>query len=67
MMINVNGKPQDMMDGASIQDVLAAMGVDRSHLVIEHNGVVLEPEADYAAISVAESDTLEIIRFVGGG
>jgi hypothetical protein len=36
-------------------------------VVIEHNGIIRRDRDSFSSLVLAESDTLEILHFVGGG
>lgn len=64
--IKVNGQDEPCPEGLSIQDYLAARGVEAAQVVAEHNGAILKPEA-FASTTLKDGDNIEFIRFVGGG
>lgn len=64
--ITVNGREESCPYGFSISDYLAAKGVNCAQVVAERNGVILKPEA-FAGTSLQDGDSIEFIRFVGGG
>lgn len=63
--MRVNGKERDVAAAATVEDLIASLGIHRM-IVVEHNGTILRPE-DYAQITLAEGDVLEIVHMVGGG
>jgi thiamine biosynthesis protein ThiS len=64
--IIVNGEPQSIADGATLSDLLAALGLPAERVAVERNREVVR-RADWPAIKLAEKDRLEIVHFVGGG
>jgi sulfur carrier protein len=50
----------------SVADFLAGRGIDPAVVAIELNGVII-PRISYAARWLKNEDSLEIVRFVGGG
>lgn len=64
--IIVNGKEETCPAGTSVSDYLRAKGVDAAQVAAEHNGVILKPES-FALAALKEGDSIEFIRFVGGG
>lgn len=66
MQITVNGKTRDLGAAANITQLLAQLGLDPARVAVEHN-LAIVPQANFAATSLAEGDTLEIVQFVGGG
>lgn len=66
MEITVNGKPQTCADDATLLSFLEAQGVEPKAVVAELNGEIVSAEA-FAQTQLHGGDTLEILRFVGGG
>ncbi|OHD70762.1 MAG: thiamine biosynthesis protein ThiS [Spirochaetes bacterium RBG_16_49_21] len=67
MKVTVNGKPQDLSDGIkTIHDLLKHYKLDPNITVVEKNGVIVY-EFDFAEELLQPDDTIEVIRFVGGG
>lgn len=64
-MPKINGENQAFA-GASLADCLAALGYDPARVAVERNGEIV-PKSQYAALVLAEEDSLEIVSFVGGG
>jgi thiamine biosynthesis protein ThiS len=67
MQIKVNGEAREIDTGLSLQALLKSLSIEAKNLAIEHNGAFIEDDADLGAIALAEGDSLEIVRFVGGG
>lgn len=66
MNIIFNGKPRDIQDGISIQELLDQMKLDYMQLVVEHNQNII-PRQRLAETRLNDNDSLEVIHFVGGG
>ena len=66
LAVTVNGERREAPAGATVLSLLVSLELDPAHVVVEHNGEILRRE-DFSAAPLAEDDTLEIIRFVGGG
>ncbi len=66
MNLFVNGEPRDVADGATVESLLAALGVDRRRVAVEKNREIV-PRAEHAATPLAEGDRVEIVAMVGGG
>jgi len=66
MKIRLNGEEREVPEGISILELLGRLGVENRNLAIEHNREFLEPD-QLEAIRLGEGDSLEIVRFVGGG
>jgi thiamine biosynthesis protein ThiS len=67
MEIKINGETRDLTGVTTLAQLLERLNIANQHLAIEHNGAFIEDGTDLASIPVAEGDTLEIVRFVGGG
>jgi len=64
--ITVNGQPETLPDGSSVQILLEQRGLTGMRLAVECNGEIV-PRARHADAPLAEGDTLEIVSAVGGG
>lgn len=65
MRLKLNGQERELEPVASVEELIARLGVHRM-IVVEHNGVILRRE-QYAVTPVTDGDTLEIVHMVGGG
>ncbi|GMO65296.1 MAG: hypothetical protein Nk1A_2510 [Endomicrobiia bacterium] len=67
-MINVkiNGQNKKLEDKTNIADFLKNNNIDPIGVTVEHNLEIINQE-NIAKIILKEGDTLEILRFVGGG
>ena len=61
----VNGESQEVPSGATVLQLLAALGV-RGRVAVERNGAVLR-QTEHAETRLLEGDVLEVVTFVGGG
>lgn len=66
MDIVVNGKPRAVASGATVLELLVQLDLSHERIAIEHNCTILDV-SEFATVSLADGDTLEIVRFVGGG
>ena len=66
MKIICNGEEREIAANTAVAELIADLGLKAANLVIEYNGRILKPE-EYAGQRLAEGDSLELIRFVGGG
>jgi thiamine biosynthesis protein ThiS len=66
MKIRLNGEEREVPEGISILELLDRLGVENRNLAIEHNREFLEPD-HLEATRLRAGDSLEIVRFVGGG
>ncbi len=64
--VMVNGAPREVAAGATVADLLAALGVDRGRVAVERNQDVV-PRKDYDRVRLDAGDHLEVVAFVGGG
>jgi len=66
MTVTVNGKPMDLPDGLSIDDLLVRLEVGREYTAVALNREVT-PKAGYASTRLKDGDKIEIVRPMGGG
>jgi len=66
MNITVNGKQETVKPGTTISDFLKSKDLKPEEVVVEHNLEIVNRDNLGDAI-LAENDSLEVIRFVGGG
>ena len=66
MIIQLNGKNKEISSDTTIAGLLDELKLVPASVVIELNQTILRPE-DLTDCSLKEGDTLELIRFVGGG
>jgi sulfur carrier protein len=61
-----NGDPVELAEGATIDDLLVALGLGGKWVVVERNR---EPvaRADLPTTTLAEGDRIELVRAVAGG
>jgi len=64
--VTLNGKPRKVEDGVSLLELLKALDVAPSRVVIEHNREIRRKD-DFAETVVHDGDELELVYFVGGG
>lgn len=63
----VNGSEERLLgDDMTLELFLAHRGLQAGSVVVERNGDVVE-RAQFDAVRLKETDSLEILRFVGGG
>jgi sulfur carrier protein len=66
MNLTVNGQAREVPDAITVAGLLALLGLDRRMGAVEVNREVV-PKSRHAEHALADGDTVEIIRFVGGG
>jgi sulfur carrier protein len=64
--VTANGAPIDLPDGATVVDLLDALGLGTRWVIVERNGEALARDALPATV-LAEGDRLELVRAVAGG
>jgi sulfur carrier protein len=66
LTITVNGENRAAQPGATVTDLLRALGLDSGRVAIERNLEIL-PRPKWAETKVVAGDRYEIVQFVGGG
>jgi sulfur carrier protein len=66
VQVTVNDEPQVLPDGATVADLVTALGLGGRRIAVELNRSVV-PRAAYRSTTLREGDTVEVIHFVGGG
>lgn len=66
MRITLNGESRDVPDGATVADILRAIGAGAIPAAVERNGEIV-PRSVHATTPLADGDRLEIVTMVGGG
>lgn len=64
--MKVNGKDITLTAPMTISDLLAENGYTENRIAVEINGVIL-PKTQYESRVLSDSDTVEIVTFMGGG
>ena len=67
--LEINGELRRYPDGkppATVMQLLRELDVDPARIVAEVNGEVVS-RRDFEARALADGDTVELVRFVGGG
>ncbi len=66
MYIIVNGEKKEFTSMNTITELLHNLTLQPDTVVVELNKEIIQPDA-YDKSQLAEADSVEIIRFVGGG
>ncbi|MCL4216119.1 MAG: sulfur carrier protein ThiS [Candidatus Hydrogenedentes bacterium] len=66
MKITINGEQRDIAPQMSVAALLGELSFNPVGTVVERNGVIVD-RAEFPATNIEAGDTLEIVRFVGGG
>ncbi len=61
-----NGQAITLDAPVTLREFLTAQSYDPTRVAVERNGEVVR-RADFDRIQLTDDDTLEIVRFVGGG
>ena len=64
-MVKINGEELNIA-GKTIAEYLATTNFDPKRIAVERNGDIV-PKAKYGETILQDGDSLEIVRFVGGG
>ena len=64
-MVKINGEELNIA-GKTIAEYLAATSYDPKRIAVERNGDIV-PKAQYAETVLQDSDSVEVVSFVGGG
>ncbi|HXG70404.1 MAG TPA: sulfur carrier protein ThiS [Gemmatimonadaceae bacterium] len=66
-LLTVNGDARQVTAGSTLAELLASLDLDPRLVVVERNGTILRDRASFDRVVLDNSDTLEIVHFVGGG
>jgi sulfur carrier protein len=66
MVVTINGKPMDLPEGLTIEDLLVRLAVPRQFTAVALNREIT-PKASYGTAVLHEGDKVEIVRPMGGG
>jgi sulfur carrier protein len=66
MQVVSNGKPLDVPDGATIDDMLKLLGLGAKWVLVERNGEPVN-RRDLTTTVLEPGDRLELVRAVAGG
>jgi thiamine-phosphate pyrophosphorylase len=64
--VTANGEAVELADGATVVDLLAALGLGAKWVVVERNGEPVE-RARMAETTLADGDRVELVRAIAGG
>jgi sulfur carrier protein len=66
VQVIANGEPVQLPDGATVNDLLAALRLGGKWVLVERNGEPV-PRPELGTTVLADGDTLELVRAVAGG
>jgi sulfur carrier protein len=64
--MKVNGTFESLEESQTLYEYLIERNFDLTKIAVERNGHIV-PKAEYQNVNLENEDTLEIVRFVGGG
>lgn len=64
--MELNGKEVQLGEERSLSTFLTQRQYDLRTIAVELNGVIV-PKSKYDSIRLTDKDTVEVVRFVGGG
>ncbi len=66
MQVTANGETVELSDGATVEDLISALGLGAKWVIVERNGEPVE-RPDVASTVLSDGDRLELVRPVAGG
>jgi thiamine biosynthesis protein ThiS len=66
VQVVANGSPTQLADGATVEDLLHALGLGGKWVLVERNGQPVN-RRDLARTILDDGDRLELVRAVAGG
>lgn len=66
MELLINGQKHEIAKATNLTEVVIALGLEPSMVLVEHNGLALR-RSEWADIHIQSGDRLEILRVAAGG
>lgn len=66
MTLRVNGEARELPDGATVAELLDALGLNRDGVAVAVDGHVV-PRTEHPKHGLRDGQAVEVIRAVGGG
>lgn len=66
MTVWVNGVARELASGATVAELVAALGLSAAQVAVERNRRLV-PRAEHGRTQLADGDRVEIVTLVGGG
>jgi len=66
MQVTINGETKEIASGLNIATLMAELGIEPGQVAVEKNGEIV-PKSTHVDTQVNMGDTIEIVRFIGGG
>jgi thiamine biosynthesis protein ThiS len=64
--LTINGEERQLAAVATLEALVAALGLDKRKLAVERN-LEIVPRSLFGSTALADGDRIEIVAFVGGG
>ena len=66
--LTINGKPREFPDGLphTVSDLLNVLSINQATVVAEVDGEIIK-RTEFSATSLESGQSIELIKFVGGG
>lgn len=64
--MRLNGETKTLKESITLSDFLTQEGFQDKRIAVERNGEIV-PKGEYSNVILSDSDTLEVVAFVGGG
>ena len=64
--VTINGEARQLEAALKLSDLLAQLGIESTKIAVERN-LEIVPRSQYARVTLADGDRLEIVQFIGGG
>ena len=64
--MRLNGEIKALKEPVALPDFLNQEGFSDKRIAVEKNGEIV-PKGEYSNVILSDSDTLEVVAFVGGG
>lgn len=66
MQIVLNGEAREVLEGVTVKELLAGLGLEGVLVAVERNEEIV-PRTTHATAVLRDGDAIEIVHFVGGG
>jgi sulfur carrier protein len=66
MTLTINGQTRELPDDLTVAQLLEQLDLAEERVAVECNGEIVE-RAAFTSYRLKAGDTLELVRFVGGG
>ncbi len=66
MQITLNGEPHQIPEGTSVSGLLKTLNIPLVKVAVERN-LAIVPRSQFDTVRLSDGDTIEIVRFIGGG